>query len=85
MIPIDTADHVHHGPSGEDWVVAYVQGDTLCPCGWPETLAKLSDCTLIWKAPASERRKLLERMAASREPDSRSRHAQYVLEQETQE
>lgn len=29
---IDTADHVHHAPSGEDWVVAYVRGDT----GWLE-------------------------------------------------
>ena len=33
---IDTADHVKHGPSGETWVVAYVEDDRLAWCGWPE-------------------------------------------------
>jgi hypothetical protein len=40
---IDTADHVLHGPSGETWVVAYVEGDRLAWCGWPEGEAKLAD------------------------------------------
>ena len=33
---IDTGDTVKHGPTGETWVVAYVQGDRLAWCGWPE-------------------------------------------------
>lgn len=45
-VPIRAGDHVHHRPSGEDWVVAYVDGDYLAPCGWPNGEAKLSDCVL---------------------------------------
>jgi hypothetical protein len=81
---IDTADIVHHAPSGEDWIVAYVSGDTLCPCGWPETLAKLADCTLVRKARPEQRRQLLQRMADIRGNDSRSRHARHVLKQEAE-
>lgn len=60
---IDTADHVRHAPTGEDWVVAYVEGRKLCACGWPESLAELSDCTLVKKATAAERDYLLREMA----------------------
>jgi hypothetical protein len=66
---IDTADHVHHAPSGEDWVVAYVRGDRLCACGWPHTLADLADCTLIKKATSAEREQLLREMASNTEDD----------------
>jgi hypothetical protein len=38
---IDTGDTVHHGPTGEDWLVAFVDGDKLSPLGWPETVAKV--------------------------------------------
>ena len=41
---IDTADHVHHAPSGEDWVVAYVRGDRLAWCGWPSDGRKTTGC-----------------------------------------
>lgn len=76
MNDIDTGDYVHHAPSGEDWVVAYVRGDRLCPCGWPESLADLSDCTLTRKATPKERLSLLKSMAAISGPgagDSRVR------------
>jgi len=72
---IDTGDHIHHAPSGEDWVVAYVRGDKLCACGWPETLADLSDCTLIQKATPEQRLKLLTDMAKSDNGDTRTRYA----------
>jgi len=55
MDNIDTGDIVHHSPSGEDWVVAFVEGDMLSPLGWPETIAKVSDCTLIKKATPEDR------------------------------
>ena len=61
---IDTADHVRHGPSGEEWVVAYVRGDRLAWCGWPQGEALLADCTLIHKATEQERASLLQDMAA---------------------
>lgn len=77
--PIDTGDHVHHGPSAEDWVVAYVRGDKLCACGWPCTLADLSDCTLIKKATPAERDKLLREMADMDGGDSRGVYARERL------
>lgn len=61
---IDTADHVEHGPSGESWVVAYVRGDRLAWCGWPQGEAALADCTLLMKATPEARDKLLREIAA---------------------
>ena len=47
---IEPGDHVHHHPTGEDWVVRYVKGDRLSWLGWPPGEAMLADCTLIRKA-----------------------------------
>ena len=52
---IDTGDTVHHEPTGENWIVAFVDGDVLSPLGWPETVAKLADCTLLKKATPEDR------------------------------
>jgi hypothetical protein len=60
---IDTRDHVFHIPTGETWVVAYVQGKRLAWCGWPEGEAALADCTLVHKATEVQRAALLESMA----------------------
>lgn len=77
---IDTGDHVHHGPSNEDWVVACVEGENLSWCGWPEGWAKISDCSVIRKATADEREKLLRQMADMRTPrDHRCRYAHRIL------
>lgn len=75
MSDIDTGDHVHHAPSGEDWVVAYVRGDRLAWCGWPPGEAALSDCTLVKKATTAERDKLLHEMAASGNANMRKAYA----------
>lgn len=61
---IDTADVVFHKPSGERWVVAFVRGENLAWCGWPQGQAELSDCELVKKATPEEREKLLKEMAA---------------------
>ena len=79
---IDTADHVHHAPTGEDWVVAYVRGDRVAWCGWPPGEAAIADCTLVKKATAEERSKLLREMAASSGADMRTSYAKHRLEQE---
>jgi len=63
---IDTGDIVHHGPTGEDWVVARVQGEHLAWCGWPQGWADLKDCTLVKKATPEERIDLLKQIANSR-------------------
>lgn len=56
---IDTGDHVLHRPTGEKWVVAFVEGDVLFWCGWPEGCAALTDCELVRKASPEQRRALL--------------------------
>ena len=76
---IDTADHVLHGPSGENWVVAYVEGDRLAWCGWPEGEAKLADCTLTKKATPEQRDKLLLELADLTN-DRRGRYARQRLD-----
>lgn len=75
MNDIDTADHVHHAPSGEDWVVAYVVADRLAWCGWPQGQAALADCTLVKKATPAERDKLLQEMADMGGNDMRAAYA----------
>lgn len=76
---IDTGDYVKHGPTGESWVVAYVQGDRLAWCGWPEGEAKLADCTLEQKATPERRDELLREMAALTGDDARGRYARHRL------
>lgn len=45
-------DTVRHTPSGEKWIVAAMSDDEqeLSPAGWPESIAKTSDCTIIKSA-----------------------------------
>ena len=76
---IDTGDTVKHGPTGETWTVAYVQGDYLAWCGWPEGEARLSDCTLIEPATDEYRAKLLNDLANMPENDARRRYARHRL------
>src|SRR5438552_3029589 len=79
---IDTGDYVRHGPTGENWVVACVDGDYLSWCGWPEGQAQLSDCTLTRKATPEERQKLLLEIASMHTDCHRKRHAVATLERE---
>lgn len=72
---IDTGDHVKHGPTGESWLVAFVEGDRLAWCGWPEGSADLADCTLVQKAAPGEREALLRSMAEIGDGDMRGRYA----------
>ncbi len=58
-------DFVHHGPSGEDWVLACDEekGEVM-PSGWPMCIAKASDCTLQQKATPEQRLDILKTWAA---------------------
>lgn len=80
MTDIDTADHVRHEPSGEHWLVCFVdeERNQLCPGGWPLTIARLSDCTLIRKASDAERLKLLADMRRLPASDPRGRYARDI-------
>lgn len=58
-------DHVLHVPSGETWVVAYVDGDDLAWCGWPDGLGRTSDCTVTRRCTDAEHVAMLHEIAAS--------------------
>lgn len=73
-------DHVHHGPTGEDWIVAFVDGEHLAWCGWPEGMAKLSDCTLIKACTDDEHVEMLKTIAAAN-AGRRTRVAQRLLDE----
>lgn len=73
-----TGDYVLHKPSGETWVVAYVNGDDLAWCGWPHGLARTSDCELVKQCTDEEHDKLLVEMSKI-SGDSRGSYARRAL------
>ena len=64
---IRCGDVVKHGPSGEMWLVAYVDNDYLSWCGWPPGEAKVIDCTLVKKCSDEEHVTLLKQVAEIRQ------------------
>lgn len=77
---IDTGDVVHHNPTGEAWLVAFVKDGKLAWCGWPEGYVSLTDCTLVTKATPEARDKLLHELANMRpDNDMRCRYARERL------
>lgn len=75
-------DSVKHKPSGEEWVVSYVDGEYLSWLGWPNGEAKVSDCELIRSCSHSDHIKILKSVAAAGDhgADKRSRMARRDLE-----
>ena len=76
-------DVVHHVPSGEDWALACDEVDgRVQPMGWPECMARASDCRMV-KAASDEQRLFVLRLLAgvenARAGDSRHRLAAYQL------
>ena len=78
MSIIRAGDIVHHKPTGEDWVVAYVDGEYLAWCGWPDGRAKLADCQLKKSCTDEEHIKWLREIAES--SGTRASRAQRALE-----
>ena len=60
-------DVVRHHPTGEEWVVAATNPATseLVCCGWPETIAPFSSCTLVKAATDDEHKDTLSRVIKS--------------------
>lgn len=58
-------DHVLHRPSGETWLVAYVDGDYMAWCGWPEGEAKAADCEIVKACSDAEHLRQLREVAKS--------------------
>lgn len=72
-------DIVHHEPTGEDWVVAYVDGEHLAWCGWPAGEALARDCWLKTSCSDNVHFETLRRL--SRSDGKRARMAVRALEQ----
>lgn len=77
-IRIRCGDHVLHRPSGETWVVAYADYGTgeLSACGWPDSIARISDCDLVKVASEQEHTDLLAKLIES--GDRRGRVAERI-------
>lgn len=72
-------DIVHHELTGEDWVVAYVDGEYLAWAGWPAGEAKASDCRLKTSCSDDDHIKFLGVLAKSE--GKRATMARRALEQ----
>jgi hypothetical protein len=71
-------DVVHHVPTGEEWVVAYVDGKYLAWCGWPDGVAQTSDCRLKTSCTDDEHLRLFHDISQS--AGKRARMARLELE-----
>ncbi len=59
-------DHVFHKPTGETWVLACDQeGNNVICAGWPESLARASDCEIRHTADDTERLDMLTKVSTS--------------------
>jgi hypothetical protein len=58
---VRAGDHVLHGPTGETWLVAWADPatDDLAWLGWPDGIARLSDCTRTKAASDEEHQQTL--------------------------
>lgn len=55
-LTFQAGDAVHHHPTGEDWILATdEENGEVFACGWPETLAKASDLSVIKLGDAEAR------------------------------
>lgn len=64
-------DSVRHEPTGEDWLVAYSEGEHLAPAGWPDSRALLSDCRVIRRCTDEEHAKAVAQWRKGTGYDSR--------------
>lgn len=72
-------DTVFHRPTGETWTLAYVDGETLAWCGWPEGLAYTRDCELREACSDAEHLEMLKRWADKDYNDHRVRVCRRLL------
>lgn len=80
-----TGDTILHKPSGERWLVAAVSptGDQIVCCGWPESVAPVTDCELIKSATDADHCELLARVCEGR--DTRASWARFYRDAKTKE
>ena len=81
-VVIKPGDTVYHKPTGERWVVSFVQDGRLSWIGWPEGYADLSDCVLVKSCSFEESFNMMRHLASRRGGDSRTRYAKWLMERE---
>ncbi len=66
-------DFVLHRPSGERWLVAYADPDRddLAWFGWPNGLARLSDCEVVRRCTDDQHAKAVDEWRRSSGDDGR--------------
>jgi hypothetical protein len=74
-----TGDVVKHIPSGETWLVAWCGEVHVIPCGWPESLANVSDCELSKACTPEESIDLLRKLADGRHDSMKTSRAEREL------
>lgn len=76
--PIRCGDIVKHGPTGEEWLVAWADPETgdLAWCGWPNGIARISDCTLVEACDDAKHRRVLDMVLGT--DGSRARMARHL-------
>ena len=79
------ADTVYHEPTKETWILAADEDNgEVFPCGWPETIAKASDCKLVERGAGADRKEQLILSSQMSDPfDIRRRRAAEQLAHET--
>jgi hypothetical protein len=80
-----TGDVVYHRPSGERWLVAAVwpEKNDLAWCGWPDGLARLTDCLLLKRCSDEEHWELVKEIAESADGRRQRYAAQLLAARET--
>lgn len=65
---INCGDTVFHRPSGETWLVAAADhtADDLMWCGWPEGMARVSDCKVVRRATPEDSADLHRKLTGAR-------------------
>lgn len=66
-------DHVLHEPTGETWLVAWVEGGDIAWTGWPNGAALLRDCTITKRCTDREHAKAVQAWADVRDDSRRGR------------
>lgn len=74
-------DVIKHVPTDEEWLLACdEEGGRVVCCGWPETMAEATDCTLVEAATDEERTEMLKVVASSCADQIRGRRAKRQLD-----
>lgn len=75
-----TGDVIRHIPSGERWLVAWADEQDVICCGWPESIARRSDCKLITAATDEQHLEYLRKVAEECPEQARGQRCQAELD-----